>query len=63
MFPSDSQLLTFAVLAVIDLIFKGFALWKAAKNGQRNWFIILLLINTVGILPLIYMRYFQKKVK
>ena len=42
-------------LALLDLVLKGFALWRAAKNNQPIWFIALLVINSVGILPLIYL--------
>jgi methionyl-tRNA synthetase len=49
------------ILALIwSLIWKGMALWKAARNSQRNWFIALLLINTLGILDIIYLLMFRK---
>jgi hypothetical protein len=44
----------FAVLMAWVFIWKGLALWKAAKNDSKVWFIILLLINTLGILEIIY---------
>lgn len=49
------------VLTLWELGWKGFALWKSARNNQRNWFIGLLVINTVGILPILYLKFFQKK--
>jgi hypothetical protein len=33
---------------------KGYALWIAAKNGHRWWFVILLLVNTAAILEIVY---------
>lgn len=39
----------------LELVLKGFALWKAAKKDQNVWFIALLVINSMGILPLIYL--------
>lgn len=42
-------------LAILELILKGFALWRSAKNNQPIWFIVLLVINSLGILPLIYL--------
>lgn len=60
---NSSNLTVIILLALIDIVLKGIALWHAAKNNQRNWFIALLIINTVGILPLFYLRYFQKKQK
>lgn len=39
---------------------KGVALWKAAKNNHKKWFIVLLLLNTLAILEIIYIFYFSK---
>ena len=41
--------------AILDLILKGFALYRSARKGQNIWFIALLVVNSVGILPLIYL--------
>ena len=57
------------LLSLWSLAWKGFALWKAAKSDSKNWFIALLLINTVGLLEITYLFYFsgkkseQKKIK
>jgi cell division protein FtsX len=42
-------------LMVFDLIVRGFALWRSAKKNQNVWFIALLVVNSMGILPLIYL--------
>jgi len=39
---------------------KGVALWKAARNSHKKWFIALLLLNTMAILEIIYIFYFSK---
>ena len=44
-----------------SLFWKGIALWRAANLKQRNWFVVLLIVNTVGILELIYLFGFAKK--
>ncbi len=49
------------VLSLWALVWKGLALWRASKQAQRNWFIVLLVLNTVGILDLIYLFRFSKK--
>ncbi len=36
------------------LPWKGYALWLASRRGQRNWFIALLLLNTLAILEIVY---------
>lgn len=55
-----SPLLQFILLAW-SIVWKGFALWNASKNGQRNWFIAILVVNTVGIMEIIYLFGFAKK--
>jgi hypothetical protein len=50
------------ILAVIwTFIWKGMALWKAGRNASKGWFVVLLLVNTVGILDLLYVLVFSKK--
>jgi len=43
------------------LPWKGVALWKAAKSDHKWWFIALLVINTLGILEILYIFVFSKK--
>jgi hypothetical protein len=45
------------------LAWKGFALWRAAQNSQRNWFIAMLLLNTFGILEILFLFYFSRNKK
>jgi hypothetical protein len=42
------------VLVLWTIIWKGIALWKAARNESKVWFVIMLIVNTVGILEIIY---------
>jgi hypothetical protein len=42
---------------------KGMALWKAGRNNQPYWFVALLVVNTVGLLEIAYLIWFQKKRK
>jgi hypothetical protein len=43
------------VLIVWSLFWKGLALWHAGRRGQPWWFVIMLVVNTVGILEIIYL--------
>jgi hypothetical protein len=52
---STGWALVLATLALWELAWKGIALWRAARNNQVGWFIALLVINSVGILPIIYL--------
>ncbi len=42
-------------LMLWSLLWKGLALWHAGRRGQEWWFVALLLINTAGILEIIYL--------
>jgi len=60
---SPLLLAIFVLLIIWSLIWKGLALWKAARNGHQGWFIAMLIINTLGILEIIYILAFSKKKK
>lgn len=51
------------LIAIWDGVWKGISLWHAAKNNHLSWFICLIIFNTMGILPIIYLTCFQKKAK
>ena len=43
------------LLIVWSLFWKGLALWHAGRRGQPWWFVIMLIVNTIGILEIIYL--------
>jgi len=45
----------FAIVLVWSIFWKGLALWHSAQHKQPVWFVIMLLVNTVGILEIIYL--------
>jgi type IV secretory pathway TrbD component len=49
-----------AVLIVWSLVWKGLSMWKAAKLGSKPWFIALLVLNTAGILDILYIYVFAR---
>lgn len=49
------------IFSVWEIIWKGIALWKCGRNNQLPWFIAILVLNTLGILPILYLLFFQKK--
>ena len=52
----------FLILLVLwELPWKGYALWKAAKQGDKVWYIILLIISTGALLEILYIFFFSKK--
>jgi len=51
----------FLLILVWIMVWKGIALWKAARNSHKKWFVALFLLNTLAILEIIYIFYFSKK--
>jgi hypothetical protein len=51
------------LILVWDLVWRGIALWKSGRRNQLVWFIFLFIINSVGILPIIYLLIHGKKKK
>ncbi|MDP3999207.1 MAG: DUF5652 family protein [bacterium] len=46
---------------VWSIFWKGWALWKSARREDKKWFIALLVINTGGILEILYIYIFSEK--
>ena len=60
----DKNLVLSLILAAIWTIpWKGVALWKAARRGEKIWFIVMLLLNTLAILEILYIFVFSKREK
>jgi len=49
-----------AILLLWTLFWTGTALWKAARKNSPFWFIALLIINTLGILEILYLFVFSE---
>jgi len=50
------------ILAVVwSMAWKGVALWRAGGNAHLVWFIVLFIVNTLGILEIIYIFAFSRK--
>lgn len=58
--PLDRQLWYVALFAWV-VVWKGLALWKAARHDQKWWFIPLLVVNTLGILEILYIYVFSQQ--
>jgi hypothetical protein len=53
----------FILALIAEFIIKGMALWRSGRNNQPGWFIFLFIVTSGGIIPLIYLIFFQKKRK
>ena len=47
-------------LVVWSLVWKGLALWTSARKGDKVWFLVLLVLNLVGIPEILYIYFFSK---
>ncbi|MBI5045146.1 MAG: hypothetical protein HZC02_04415 [Candidatus Levybacteria bacterium] len=59
--PTANYPLWLYVVGLWSLVWKGIALWRSSKNDQKLWFVAILVINTVGIVEIIYLFKFAKK--
>lgn len=57
-FTNNQWVLILLMLWVIP--WKGVALWKAARNSHKKWFIVILVINTLAILDILYIFVFSR---
>jgi len=69
LFLTDSNVLGLSVLSGIGVFslllwtlpWKGYALWRAAQNNHRVWFVVLFLVNTAALLEMIYIFFVDRK--
>lgn len=52
-----------ALVILWTLPWKGVALWTTANKKAKGWFIALLILNTLGILEILYIFVFSKMKK
>lgn len=57
---SNQELGILAVIVIWDMIWRGIALWKAGRSNDKLWFVLLLILNTAGILPIVYIFIINK---
>ena len=58
---SPVELLMISLAIVWSTVWKGIALWRAGRNAHLTWFIVMLIVNTLGILEIIYIFAFSQK--
>jgi len=57
---SDLGIYTLLLLALWTIPWKGVALWKAARLSHQRWFIVLLIVNSIGLLEIFYIFYIAR---
>lgn len=51
----------FLLILVWSLVWKGLALWRAAKRGDKIWYIVMMVVNLLGLVEIIYLLVTNKK--
>lgn len=55
--------IVFTILIIWSTVWKGFSLWRASQHNSKPWFVLLLVVNTAGILDILYIFIFSKMQK
>ena len=50
----------FAIIVLWTVFWKGLALWHSSRRDNRIWFVILLIISTLGIMEIVYLFFVIK---
>ena len=50
----------FVIIAIWSCVWKLLALWKSARKKQVGWFVVLALVNTIGLLQILYYFVFSE---
>lgn len=53
--------LTLLAIFLWTLPWKAWALWLAARRGDLWWFLVLIVVSTLGILEMIYIFFVAKQ--
>ncbi|HSE35586.1 MAG TPA: DUF5652 family protein [Candidatus Paceibacterota bacterium] len=59
--PVELMVVIIISLMIWSTVWKGIALWKAARLSHKGWFVALLIVNTIGILEIAYIFLVAKK--
>jgi hypothetical protein len=58
--PAYIWMIPVILLFIWEAVWKGIALWRAARNSHLAWYVCILIFNTAGILPIVYIVWFSK---
>ena len=49
------------ILFLWTIPWKIYSLWTAAKKGHKVWFVAIIILNTFGLLEIVYIFFVAKK--
>jgi len=57
---ADIPIWLIVIATLWSLVWKGLALWKSSQRKKPIWFVVLLVVNTLGILEILYIYVFSE---
>ena len=61
---SDKLIVLLIWIAIAwTIVWKYIAFWMAARRKHKAWYIVMCIVQTVGILEILYIFIFSKKAK
>ena len=48
------------IILIWSMVWKLLALWKSSRKNQPVWFVLLFVVNTIGILEILYIYVFSE---
>ncbi|HEX6849623.1 MAG TPA: DUF5652 family protein [Chitinophagaceae bacterium] len=48
-------------LVIWEIVWKIIAMWRSARNNDIIWFVCIAILNTLGVLSIIYILTHQKR--
>ena len=55
-----TNILLLSAMTLWNLSWKGVSCWTAARKEQKWWFVALLLLNTLGVIDMIYLFFIAR---
>ncbi|MCU1413498.1 MAG: hypothetical protein JWN80_838 [Microbacteriaceae bacterium] len=53
-FAHPAIIILIVILGLWEAVWKAIALWQAGRNRHLAWFIVMFILNTAGILEIVY---------
>lgn len=57
---TTTQILWFTLAIIWSMVWKYWALWRSARKDDRSWFLVFCVVNTLGILEILYIYVFSR---
>lgn len=59
-FQNPTSWVLLSAFMIWTFLWKGLALYRAGANRSPGWFVVLLIVNTLGILEILYFFIFSR---